>query len=75
VGPDAHCQTGGCRLKKSEEGRKVATPVSVGTTAGSGGLCRGHYARTTRDAALAADRPALRYVFGSARSDGRTLES
>jgi hypothetical protein len=53
----------------------VATLVSVGTTAGSGGRSRGHYARTTRDAALAADRPALRYVLGSARSDGRTLES
>jgi hypothetical protein len=40
VGSDAHCQAGGCRLKKSEEGRKVATPVSVGTTAGSGSRSR-----------------------------------
>ena len=25
LGPDEHCQAGGCRLKKSEEGRMVAT--------------------------------------------------
>ena len=42
LGSDEHCQAGGCRLKKSEEGRKVATLVSVGTTAGSGGRYRGH---------------------------------